>query len=122
MKFNIQKNGLITVFFFEFDLLFYEFDNRDFVLPAGSQGRAPGAGAARGINRIIAFLIITVVIFAVNQAGNEIDREDLAAMSVAGKLQADAGFFRVHDERGLVVKQDVGGVFIHLVENGRIAL
>ena len=81
-------------------------DDHDFRMVSGAHRGPPAARAAGRIERVIAFRMQAVVILAKNQPGNELQREDLTLMNVAGKLQVDAGRAGLREQVEAVKEQD----------------
>ena len=75
---------------------------------ADAHGRAPGSGAAGGVDLERAEAMQPVGKLSEGAAGEPGEGDKLAAVSVAGELEADAGLLDDRQEMGSVVEQDAG--------------
>src|ERR1039457_3056223 len=73
-----------------------------------AHGRAPGSGAAGGVDLQGAEALQSISEFAEGAAGEPGKREELSAVGVAGELEADAGLFDNRQAAGRVVEQNAG--------------
>ena len=88
--------------------LLLEVEQDDLGVGADAHGRAPGSGAAGGVNLERAEAVQSVGELAEGVACEPGEGDELAAVGVAGELQADAGLLDDRQAMGGVVEQDAG--------------
>lgn len=100
-------------------LQLFEVDKDDFGVGSNAHGRAPGASAGRSVDEQVAEAFQAVREFAENAGRKPGERDNLAAMSVSGKLQADSLLFHDGETVRNVGEENTGarGIELCVFEN-----